>query len=237
MSKNSFHIERVSGAAALEKSFEPTLKRFKARKLSPGETMAFLKSSQEFDLLEKDYLRYITARQEIEALRAQGRSWKDIFSTGIDNSLIWALEAFLDAVEAEPGTQITDVDLLADITGIVDGQELQTLLFSGRESKYTRALRKAIEEGAMFPDLQLVEPSIFGLPESWDRPSGGNGNKRSSIIWAIGEGYAVSFLTYNKVSPHLRSIAQDLNAPYSVIVEAFEEFHDRRRKLHPNQTS
>lgn len=226
MSKNSFRIESVRDSTSLEKSFEPALQKFKGKSLPPEEVRDFLKDSQEFDLLEKDYFWYVLARQEIEGLKNQGQPWRDIFDTAVNKQETRALEAFLDAIEAEQQLTVADADQLASITGIEDSQVLRSILTIGRESKYLRALRKAIEDGAMFSDLLQMEPSAFRLAEPWD---GETGSKQKSIVWAIGEAYVISFLTYSKVSPHLRSVAQDLNAPYSIVVEAFESFQDRRR--------
>jgi len=233
MSKNSFRKQSVSDAASLERSFEPALQKLKGKNLPANEVRAYVESSQDFDFLEKDYLRYVAVRQEIEAMRARGQSWASIYET-INKQEMWALEAFLDAMESEHQVQITDANQLAQISGIEDKEALSLLLTIGRESKYLRALRKAVEEGAMFSDLLQLEPSAFKLPETWEGATGREADKRTSILWAIGEGYAVSFLAYTRVSPHLRSIAADLNAPYSTVIDAFQAFHERRRTLQPN---
>ncbi|PRY13741.1 hypothetical protein CLV24_105111 [Pontibacter ummariensis] len=234
MSKKHFRIERVADAPSLEKTFEPTLQLFKGKGLPVDKVMGYLRDTTEFDLIEKEYLRYVQVRQEIEALLSQGQTWQTVYDSAVSRQELWTLEAFLDAIEAQQGSKIESIDHLSGITEIEDREALASVVTHGRESKYLRALRKAIEDGAVLSDLQQVEPAGFGLAPSWTGSSGEEANKQTMILWAIGEGYVISFRSYDKVSPHLRSIANDLNAPYSVVIDAFEAYHERRKTLHAN---
>lgn len=234
MSKGKFHIEKVLDDLSLEESFRPALQRLKAKGLPDEEVRDFLKKSLEFNLLEKEYLSYSVARRGIEMKIAQGDTWRSIFASIMNQYKQWTMEAFLDTVEAMQQVQVTDASQLAQITRIEDKEALASAMIIGRESKYFRTLRLAIEEGALFSDLQQIEPAVFGLPESWLGLSGSEENKQSSIVRALGAAYSLSFHSYEKVSPHLRSIAHDLNAPYSTVVEAFKGFHKQSKTSHPN---
>ena len=87
-----------------------------------------------------------------------------------------------------------------------------------RAEVYYKALRTALENGAKYKDLLKIDPKDFNLPETWGSFFGRPANKENSILKAISKEYLL--IESIVIHPSLRDIAEDLEAPYSVIMEA-----------------
>jgi hypothetical protein len=88
-----------------------------------------------------------------------------------------------------------------------------------RYSSYSRALGKALQEGAKYRDLLQIQPQDYGLSESWQGCQAWD--KYSSVLWAIAAEYCINQSTYLNHNPGPRVIAQELEAPYSVIMDCY----------------
>ncbi len=98
-------------------------------------------------------------------------------------------------------------------------KQLEDTLISSRYSKYTRALETIIDTGGKYKDLLAVDPKDYDLPKSWNSPACLGTDKQSSILWAI----KMRLLDHSSglvLHPGLREIANELEAPYSVLMEA-----------------
>ena len=86
------------------------------------------------------------------------------------------------------------------------------------EDNYYNSLKTALENGAKYKDLLKIDPKEFGLPETWGSFYNRPANKENSILQAIAD----EFLLIENVLTHpdLRDIAEELEAPYSIIMEA-----------------
>lgn len=97
---------------------------------------------------------------------------------------------------------------------------LEETVISSRCSKYFRALEKALEEGAKYKDLLQIKPQDFGLPETWSGCLGSD--QYSSILWALSFEFLINVPASLMLLPDLRSIAQEIEAPYSVLMDAYK---------------
>jgi hypothetical protein len=88
-----------------------------------------------------------------------------------------------------------------------------------RYSSYSRALGKALQEGAKYRDLLQIQPQDYGLPQTWQGCLASD--KYSSVLWAIAAEYSINQSTSLNHGPGLRAIAQELEAPYSVIMDCY----------------
>jgi hypothetical protein len=88
-----------------------------------------------------------------------------------------------------------------------------------RYSSYSRALGQALQEGATYRDLLQIQPQDYGLSESWQGCQAWD--KYSSVLWAIAAEYSINESTSLNHGPGLRAIAQELEAPYSVIMDCY----------------
>jgi len=106
-------------------------------------------------------------------------------------------------------------------TGAEALRQLEDAIIGSRYNKYTRALDKALLEGAKYKDLLLIEPKDFNLPETWSGTLAKD--KYSSILWAISLEYLINEKSL-MLLPDLRSIAQEVEAPYSVLMDCYKLF-------------
>ena len=163
---------------------------------------------------------------------SKSKSWEDVITSGYFNSDEGtSLEAFIDLVEDVYKTKIKDAKQLDKLTGLTTllskepniekGKEptLEYILTSSRYSKYCRALEKALQEGAKYKDLLQIKPQDFGLPKTWSGCLASD--QYSSILWAISFEFMINEPASLMLLPDLRSIAQDIEAPYSVLMDCY----------------
>jgi hypothetical protein len=168
----------------------------------------------------------------IKEAYSKSKSWEDVITSGYFNSdENPSMEAFIDFVEDVFKTKIKDAQQLDKLTGLTTllpkepniekGKEptLEYILTSSRYSKYFRALRKAIQEGAKYKDLLQIKPQDFGLPKTWSGCLGSD--QYSSILWALSFEFLINEPASLMLLPDLRSIAQEIQAPYSVLMDAY----------------
>ena len=172
----------------------------------------------------------------IKEAYSKSKSWEDVITSGYftsDENL--SMEAFIDLVEDVYKTKIKDAKQLDKLTGLTTllakepniekGKEptLEYILTSSRHSKYFRALGKALEEGAKYKDLLQINPQDYGLPKNFKINTVVGSDQYNSIIWALGFAFNIERqgLMFN---PDLRSIAKEIEAPYSVLMDCYKLF-------------
>jgi hypothetical protein len=111
--------------------------------------------------------------------------------------------------------------LLSKELNIEKGKEptLELILTRAKYSKYFRSLQKALQEGAKYKDLLQIKPQDYGLPKNWSGCL--SSDQYSSILWALS--FEFMMIDHNlMLLPDLRSIAQGLEAPYSVLMDCYK---------------
>jgi len=191
----------------------------------------------------RDYLRYINYKKQIAETYQESKSWVKVFSTSVYSDVKEAQESFIDYVEETYQTKIKDAKHLQNLTGIthLDSwdskagkyitpdteeeakenaiRELEETLINSRYSKYFRALEKALQEGVKYKDLLQIKPQDFGLPKNWSGCLGSD--QYSSILWALSFEFLINEPASLMLLPDLRSIAQEVEAPYSVLMDCY----------------
>ena len=168
----------------------------------------------------------------IKEAYSKSKSWEDVITSGYFNSdENPSMEAFIDFVEDVFKTKIKDAQQLDKLTGLTTllpkepniekGKEptLEYILTSSRYSKYFRALEKALQEGAKYKDLLQIKPQDYGLPKTWSGCLGSD--QYSSILWALSFEFLIGEPGFLMLLPDLRSIAQEVEAPYSVLMDCY----------------
>ena len=163
---------------------------------------------------------------------SKSKSWEDVITSGYFNSdEATSMEAFIDFVEEIYQTKVIDAKELEKLTGLTallhkepnieKGKEptLEYILIKARYSKYTRALDKALQEGAKYKDLLQIKPQDYGLPKSWSGCL--SSDQYSSILWSLSFEFLINEPAGLMMLPDLRSIAKEVEAPYSVLMDAF----------------
>jgi hypothetical protein len=195
------------------------------------------------DNIIKDYLRYINYKKEMAETYQESKDWGLVFSTSCYSDVKEAQESFIDYVEEIYQTKVNDSKQLQGLTGIthIDSwdkkagkyvtpdtekeakenaiRELEDTITGSKYSKYSRALEKAIQERAKHKDLLQIKPEKYGLPQTWSGCLGSD--QYSSILWAISFEYLINEPVGLMLLPDLRSIAQEIEAPYSVLMDCY----------------
>ena len=191
-----------------------------------------------------DYLRYLNYKKQIAETYQESKDWGVVFSTSVYSDVNEAQEAFIDYIEETYQTNVKDGKHLQKLTGIthLDSwdskagkyitpdteeeakenaiRELEETVLNSRYSKYFRALKKALQEGAKYKDLLQIEPQDFGLPKTWSGCLGSD--QYSSILWALAFELSINEPASLMLLPDLRSIAQEIQAPYSVLMDCYK---------------
>ena len=200
---------------------------------------ALIKSSEFKDsLYKKSYDR-------LKALGDENKSYGDLF-TEIYEDETYLNEIFVRIVEETEGVAITSAKQLQELTGITEiygywdeekgetvpygdkkptKKEAQEIAFKQIEAtftsamsyRYSKALEDILDAGGKYNDLLQVKPSYFNLPETWSGclPT----DQYSSILWAIENAFLIGEPN-TSVRPDLKAIAQEIEAPYSVLMDA-----------------
>ena len=168
----------------------------------------------------------------IKEAYSKSKSWEDVISSDYFNSdEATSMEAFMDFVEETYQTKVKDAKDLDKLTGlkallpkeqnVEKGKEptLEYILIRAKNSKYFRALEKALQEGVKYKDLLQIKPQDYGLPKTWSGCLGSD--QYSSILWALSFEFLINEPASLMLLPDLRSIAQEIEAPYSVLMDCY----------------
>lgn len=183
----------------------------------------------------KRYISYIETKNDIAQAYQKSKDWDKVFSSRVYQEPHETAEAFIDYLEelhqepietAKQLQELTGITRLPDKNKITAIEGLGDFLIIAHYTKFFRALEKAIKEGAKYKDLLKIKPEDYRLPETWEINDklleGTLGyDQYSSILWAIGIEFSLEVNLGVIVLPSLRNIAKDLEAPYSVLMDAF----------------
>jgi hypothetical protein len=165
---------------------------------------------------------YIKHLKEIREVYEESKDWDKVISTAVYSDVNEAREAFIDYVEETYQTKVKDGKHLQKLTGITEEtlEGLEETVITSRYSKYFRALEKALQEGVKYKDLLQIKPQDFGLPKTWSGCLGSD--QYSSILWALSFEFLINEPSSLMLLPDLRSIAQEIQAPYSVLMDCYK---------------
>jgi hypothetical protein len=184
----------------------------------------------------RDYSFYYQYKKRINEIYLQNGDWLSAYLDGVDADGDGS-EAFIDYLEEVTQTRVKDVAHLQELTGITElgkwdrkkGEyvapatkqnaidRLTLSLTGARSDKYERLIQDAIKDGAKYKDLLRITPKDYGLPDSWG--GGLATDQYSAILWAISYEFKINNPMGLILFPDLRSIATEMEAPYSVIMD------------------
>lgn len=194
----------------------------------------------------KDSL-YKKSYERLKALGDETKSYGDLFVEIYDDEA-YLMEIFVRLVEETEGVAITSAKQLQELTGITEiygywdeekeeivpygdkkptKKQAQEIAFkqveetftSAMSYRYSKALEDILEAGGKYSDLLEVKPSYFNLPETWSGCLASD--QYSSILWALSFEFLINEPGYLMLLPDLRSIAQEVEAPYSVLMDCY----------------
>lgn len=181
------------------------------------------------EIKDTHYLKHL---KEIRETYEESKDWNKVISTAVYSDVDEAQEAFIDYVEEVYKTKVKDAKHLQKLTGLKEdslkeepnikaGEEttFEQIITASRYSKYFRALETALEGGATYPELLKIKPKEYGLPEKWNKVLGSD--QYSTILWALSFEFLINEPASLMFLPDLRSIAEEIQAPYSVLMDCY----------------
>ena len=182
------------------------------------------------EIKDTHYLKHL---KEIRETYEESKDWNKVISTAVYSDVDEAQEAFIDYVEEVYKTKVKDAKHLQKLTGLKEdslkeepnikaGEEttFEQIITASRYSKYFRALETALEGGATYPELLKIKPKEYGLPEKWNKVLGSD--QYSTILWALSFEFLINEPASLMFLPDLRSLAEEIQAPYSVLMDCYK---------------
>lgn len=195
----------------------------------------------------KDKL-YKKSYDKLKALVEEGKTFEYIFSE-IYSDEDYLNDIFIRLIEDKEGVAITSAKQLQELSGITEiygywdedkgetvqykdktisnkkeaqeeaKKQIEQTFIQGMFNRYFTTLEDMLEAGAKYKDILLLSPNDFNLPEQWSGTLAKN--KEETILWAIGFTYLINEPGSLMLLPDLRSIAQEIEAPYSVLMDCY----------------
>jgi hypothetical protein len=167
-----------------------------------------------------DCFLYIKYKRAISEIYERTTNWDEVIAVVFDDQP--SQEAFIDYIEETYNTKVSDVKCLLKLTKIKAEDEnftsLEEIIRNSRYSKYCRALKIALQKGAKYKDLLKIKPQDYGLSKTWNGCL--SSDQYSSILWTLSKVCSVDTIEFI-ISPDLRSVAREIEAPYSVVMDCF----------------
>lgn len=170
-----------------------------------------------------DCFLYIKYKRAIFEIYERTTNWNKVIAVVFEDHP--SQEAFIDYIEETYNTKVSDAKCLLKLTKIKPEDEnftsLEEIIRNSRYSKYCRTLKIALQKGAKYKDLLKIKPQDYGLSETWNGCL--SSDQYSSILWALNGVYSIDELYMRGFirSLDLRSVAREIEAPYSVIMDCF----------------
>lgn len=173
---------------------------------------------------ERSYLYYLREKETIREAYQNSKNWDEVISSVVYIDSYESMEAFIDLVEETYNTSVKNVEHLKKLTGCKEYKEtekvkLQEVIYSARYSKYYRTLKNAVENGLKYNQLLKLKPEMYGLPNTWK--TWRELNQYKALLNAIDEEFSIGEPNISLL-PNLRLVAKELEAPYSVIMDAYK---------------
>jgi hypothetical protein len=174
---------------------------------------------------------YTKLYQRFQALVMDGKTWEEVLEeVAIDDND--ESEIYVRLVEEHTGRSITSPRDLLEATKLDKSnkerqEELEELYYQAVTNRYEAFLEALLKGEGTYNDLLLVKPRQFGLPDTWT-VRGREYNQTKVIYYAIAYVFNMSESFF--IRPTLRDIAQEIQAPYSVIMDVYEEVNGWRHR-------
>ena len=173
------------------------------------------------EIKDRHYIKHL---KEIREAYEESKDWDKVINSVVYTDIDEAQEAFIDYVEEVYKTKVKDAKHLQELTGCAEYKEtekikLKDVINTARFSKYSRALETALEGGATYPELLKIKPKEYGLPKTWSGCLGSD--QYSTILWALSFEFLINEPASLMLLPDLRSIAEEIKAPYSVLMDCY----------------
>jgi hypothetical protein len=197
---------------------------------------AIIKSYEFKDSLYKKSYEKLKASSEIHP------TYSDLF-TEVYQDEDYLNEIFIRIVEETEEVAISSAKQLQELTGIkeiygywekegtdkptkkqaqeIALKQIEDTFTKGMSYRLSKALENILEAGGKYNDLLQVKPSYFNLPETWSGCL--DTDLYSSILYSINTVFYIGETSV--IRPDLKAIAQEIEAPYSVLMDTHKIYH------------
>lgn len=182
----------------------------------------------------KDSL-YKESYERLKALGDKGNTYGDLL-TEIYEDEDHLSEIFVRIVEEGEKVAITSAKQLQELTGITEiypeekklskkgaqeeaFKQIEETFIQGMYYRYFATIEGMLEAGAKYKDILLIGPKDFNLPEQWSGTLAKN--KEEVILWALSFVYLINEPGGLMLLPSLRTVAEEIEAPYSVLIDCY----------------
>ena len=195
---------------------------------------------------------YKKSYDKLKALVDEGKTFGDIFSE-IYSDESYLNDIFIRLVEDKEGVAITSAKQLQELSEITEiygywdedkgeiiqykdksistkkeakeeaKKQIEDCFIQGMYNRYFTTLENMLEAGAKYKDILLLNPTDFYLPEQWSGTLAEN--KDEVILWTIGFTYLINEPGGLMMLPSLRTVAEEIEAPYSVLMDCYRLFN------------
>lgn len=218
------------------------------------EMNTFLKTVMDTVLKSKEFKSksYKKSYDKLKALVDEGKTFGDIF-TEIYSDENYLCDIFIRLIEDKEGVAITSAKQLQDLSGITEiygywdedkgetvqykdktistkkeaqeeaKKQIEETFIQGMFNRYFTTIEDMLEDGAKYKDILLLNPIDFNLPNQWSGTLAEN--KEEIILWAIGFVYLINEPGGLMMLPSLRTVAEEIEAPYSVLMDCYKLFN------------
>ncbi|WP_158728258.1 hypothetical protein [Flavobacterium sp. I-STPA6A] len=209
----------------------------------------FVANSTGMRLYDKLYKK---SYDKLKALVDEGTTFGDIF-TEIYSDESYLNDIFIRLIEDKEGVAITSAKQLQELSGIKEihgywdedkgeivqykdktistkkeaqeeaKKQIEETFIQGMYNRYFTTIEDMLEAGAKYKDILLLNPKDFNLPNQWSGTLAEN--KEEVILWAIGFTFLINEPGGLMMLPSLRTVAEEIEAPYSVLMDCFKLFN------------
>jgi len=191
-------------------------------------------------------------KKNYEKLKAQGDeggTWGELWSELWEEDYL--SEIFVRLVEEQEGVKITSAKQLQELTGITEiygywdeekgkevpygnkkptkkeaqeeaNKQIGDTFIQAMNYRYSKALEGILRAGGKYKDLLQIKPKEFNLPKTWSGAF--TKDQYTTIVSVICLEFLLGEPGGAMIHPSPRYIAQELEAPYSVIMDAYKLF-------------
>ena len=193
--------------------------------------------------LAVEYIRFVKYYSDIARFYTELGSWKEVLLQKVIPYLPQYAEAFIYYLENLHQVRVLDAYQLqylisldtfptwdritGDYTGPQTEEEgsknaincLEEVITRARFDQYYRALEFLLAMGGNYKDLLRVDPEEYELPSTWKYCLAQD--KYSTILWVIAIEFDLPEAPTLSHLPDLRTIAKQIEAPYSVLMDSY----------------
>lgn len=181
---------------------------------------------------------YKNQYSKLKALVDEGKTFAEIF-TQIHEDESYLNDVFIQIIEEKEGVAITSAKQLQKLSGITEiweqiisnkkeaqkeaEKQIEDTFIKGMSNRYSTTIEDMLEAGAKYKDITLLNPKDFNLPDQWTGTLAKN--KEDVILWAISFTYLINEPQALITLPNLRAVAEEIEAPYSVLMNCHKLFN------------